>query len=234
MNYIKAYVNLMRKASNQPTPRVYEKHHVFPKSIYSKNNYVVKLSPKQHYVAHALLYRGFVKRYGADHPKTKKMFFALLCMYRSNSNNRYINSRNFEVLRTKYSELMKGNDNPMRKGGFCEEVRRKKLSEKMSGESNPFYGKNHSPEARQKISENLRKFYSANDSPLKGKPLSEETKQKLREARLGTKLSDQHRQKIAKAGQNKKWFNNGHTETKASECPTGFVVGRLKRTKSKP
>ena len=36
MNYLKAYCNLIRKAEHRVLPEGYtEKHHIFPKSIYS-------------------------------------------------------------------------------------------------------------------------------------------------------------------------------------------------------
>lgn len=52
----------------------------------------------------------------------------------------------------------------------------RKQSEKMSGDKNPFYGKTHSPEVRKKMSDahkNRPKRY--------GRPVSEETRQKVRE-----------------------------------------------------
>ena len=58
MNYLKLYATLVKKAKSRDAPDLYERHHVFPKSIYGKNNFLVKLSPREHYVAHALLYRG--------------------------------------------------------------------------------------------------------------------------------------------------------------------------------
>ena len=46
---------------------------------------------------------------------------------------------------------------------------------------------------------------------MKGKHLSEETREKLREARKGLH-----------------WFNNGKISKRAKECPPGFVPGRIK------
>lgn len=71
----------MRKAKAQPTPKVYEKHHVFPVSIYGSNKYTVKLTLRQHYIAHALLYKACIFRYGENNIKTKKMIKAFLFMH---------------------------------------------------------------------------------------------------------------------------------------------------------
>jgi hypothetical protein len=78
MNYLKLYIKLVRKAQQQPEPEVHEKHHVFPKSIYGNNKCIVKLSPRQHYIAHALLYKGLKQRYGPEDEKTKKNVICIL------------------------------------------------------------------------------------------------------------------------------------------------------------
>ena len=55
----------------------------------------------------------------------------------------------------------------------------------------------HSPEARQKT-------IIANRKHFKGKPKSEEQKQKMRQAKLGKKFSKEHCAKIAKAWEDKR------------------------------
>ena len=64
MNYLKHYCNLIGKAENRTPPEGYtEKHHTFPKSVFGKNNRVVVLTAREHYIAHALLERIYIKRY---------------------------------------------------------------------------------------------------------------------------------------------------------------------------
>lgn len=47
MNYLKIYCNLIRKAENRTPPEVYtEKHHIFPVSIFGKNNRIVVLTAR--------------------------------------------------------------------------------------------------------------------------------------------------------------------------------------------
>ena len=85
----------------------------------------------------------------------------------------------------------------------------------------------------------------------KGKIVSDETKEKLRVAQTGRKYGEETREKhrllstgrvysaesrkkiseAVKGNHNtagKKWFNNGIVNTRAIECPVGFIPGRLK------
>lgn len=108
MNYPKHYCNLIRKAENRtPLEGYTEKHHTFPKSIFGKNNRVVVLTAREHYVAHLLLWKAFEKRYGKCNQKTIKMFYALW-MFQVNPNqnaNRKINSKTYKILKEKFSKM---------------------------------------------------------------------------------------------------------------------------------
>ena len=143
MNYLKVYCNLIRKAENRTPPEGYiEKHHVFPKSIFGKNNRVVILSGREHYIAHALLEKAFIKRYGINHKKTKKMSFAFWCMNNQKSKNTYLNSYLYENSRVRVS----GENNASKHPDI-----RKKISEKKKGKNHHQYGKPHSQETKDKI-----------------------------------------------------------------------------------
>lgn len=61
-------------------------------------------------------------------------------------------------------------------------------SQAMKGEKNPMYGRSHSEETKQKISE-----------AAQGREHTEETKQKMSEAHKGKTFSEEHKQKIAEA-----------------------------------
>ena len=63
----------------------------------------------------------------------------------------------------------------------------------------------------------------------KGKPRSEETRRKLREANEGKKLSEETREKLSEARKGLHWFNNGKISKRAKECPPGFVPGRIEK-----
>ena len=104
-----------------------EKHHTFPKSIFGKNNRVVMLTAREHYIAHLLLEKICIVRYGIDDKRTKKMNLACFLM---RSRSEKYNSHLYEQVRKRYSENMK---------------------ERMKGENNPSYGVPCSEERKQKI-----------------------------------------------------------------------------------
>jgi hypothetical protein len=126
MNYLKTYCNLIRKAENRTPPEGYtEKHHTFPKSIFGNNNRIVVLTAREHYIAHALLEKICIKRYGLNHWKTQKMICAHISM---TSKGNYYNSYLYENVKKRFSNCRKGLNNP-------------------------FYGKQHNNETRKKLSE---------------------------------------------------------------------------------
>lgn len=190
MNYLKTYVNLMRKAQRRDLPPpIYEEHHVFPKSIYGENNYLIKLSPREHYIAHALLYKALIKRYGKNHPKSIKMIYAFKCMHMESSSNihRYMNSRLFETLRVHHRESLLGENNPM-------------YGISLVGELNPMFGKKHSEETRNKISKKAKERFKKEKSPMYGRSHSLESKQKISLAKKGkSTISPDGRKKISEA-----------------------------------
>jgi len=105
MNYLKVYCNLIRKAENRTPPEGYiEKHHTFPVSIFGKNKRIVVLTAREHYVAHALLEKVYIKRYGISDLKTKKMINAVICM---KSDTKYYNSFLYEQSRKRFSFSLK-------------------------------------------------------------------------------------------------------------------------------
>lgn len=93
MNYLKHYCSLMRKAQkeNANLTKNIERHHVFPKSIFGENDFIVNLTYRQHFIAHVLLKRICETRYGIYHPYTRKMNMAVHRMVYT-TNDRKINT----------------------------------------------------------------------------------------------------------------------------------------------
>ena len=73
-------------------------------------------------------------------------------------------------------------------------------------------GKPKSEETKKKI----REAHKGKPGPNKGKKFSEETKKKMREAQKGNTNT-----------RGMRWYNNGKINKRAYECPPGFVPGRL-------
>jgi len=76
MHYLKAYVRLVRRAETrivEDGQNLYEKHHVFPVSLFGKNSRIVLFTLREHYLAHKLLWKACRKRYGYADQKTRKM-----------------------------------------------------------------------------------------------------------------------------------------------------------------
>ena len=58
--------------------------------------------------------------------------------------------------------------------------------------------------------------------------MADTTKQKLREANLGKRYSEESKKKRSDAIKGLMWFNNGKMCVRARECPDGFVRGRIR------
>ena len=121
MNYLKHYINLMKKAKhrNVDVSETYEKHHIFPESIYGENTKVVNLTCREHYIAHKLLWKAFRKRYGWKHQKTRKMALAFhIMIYGKGDTHRpsYNNSFLYESARKAVCEAKKGKERIDMKG----------------------------------------------------------------------------------------------------------------------
>lgn len=129
--YTRWYKELVRRAQERHDNKgYYEEHHIQPKSLGgldTKEN-LVKLTPKEHYVAHLLLMKCF------DEPVSRqKMCAAYLYMskVRNKATARRYNSRLYE-----YHKL----------------IRASILKNQMTGRGNHMFGKKHSEETRRKIS----------------------------------------------------------------------------------
>lgn len=121
MNYQKIYQNLIEDAKSNPKEDTYkETHHIVPLCLGGTNNKtnLVRLTARQHFLAHWLLYK--------IHRTTKlaHAWFSM-CRISGGQESRSINSHLFEL---------------------CKNERTKLFSKSMVGRNNPFYGKHHSQE----------------------------------------------------------------------------------------
>ena len=190
MNYLKVYCNLIRKAENRTPPEGYtEKHHTFPKSIFGNNNRVVVLTAREHYIAHALLERICMKRYGLNHIRTQKMTCAHLAMScKRNPENKYINSYLYENLKIRFSK-----NNPSHRPEVKEKQKNGQLKRWESVDERKNFSENnpsHRPEVKEKQRKSAlerwnkkgaREKYKGTNNHFYGRKHTEETKKKIAE-----------------------------------------------------
>jgi hypothetical protein len=216
MDYLKVYCSLIRKAENRTPPEGYaEKHHIFPKSIFGNNNKIVVLTGREHYIAHALLEKIYIKRYGLKDKKTKKMIIAFWCMNNQKTKNEYLNSYLYEVSRTRFIESVKGRK-------LTEEHKLLVINE-LKNRVWWTDGKNtkHSKECPEEG------WYRGRPSINIGRVLSEETKEKIRRKNIGKKLTEEHIEKVRTELKTRRWWNDGIKNKHCFECPgIGWDRGR--------
>lgn len=109
--YTKLYFNIITNANSQSRDRnkdtYYEKHHIYPKSLYPELekdlSNLVYLTAREHFICHYLLCKMVKSGSSAWH----KMVRAFTFMYASNNKQvRYINSRLYELARKNIGVVM--------------------------------------------------------------------------------------------------------------------------------
>lgn len=150
MNYRKVYNQLIANAKAQHIDGYYETHHIVPKAEGGSddNTNLVKLTARQHYIAHLLLAKIY---------DDCAMHCALAMMKsktKSMDRDFRFNSRLYDKMKMKRSMFMSkqmlGNTNGL--GYKFTDEQRSKASSRLKGEGNPFFGKHHSAESKAKIS----------------------------------------------------------------------------------
>jgi len=131
----------------------FENHHIVPKCKGGSNNKsnLVLLTSREHFLAHKLLWLIY---------RDRQMALAFHKMISNNKHQkRFFSSRDYEEAREAYRITNIGNTYGKALKGRISKTRgikRPEHSKLMKGENNPFYGKKHSDETKQKIS-NVRK-----------------------------------------------------------------------------
>lgn len=207
MNYSKIYNLLIERAKDRNLDSYKEMHHIIPRCIGGSDDSsnLVELTAREHFIAHLLLCKIY--------PEHKGISLALWMMVNVKDKNqkRYVpSSRLYEIIRSEYSDSIKGENNP-RFGVKISSETKEKMSIKAKeriGNKNAFYGKSHSNETKEKIKKSVT-----------GLKHTEETKQKMSENRKGKKSgrkgktnSDEHNKKasesLKKAWELRKLLNN--------------------------
>ena len=160
MNYKKTYNQLIEKRKKNPVPsdQYSENHHIIPRCMGgsdTKDN-LIRLTAREHYIAHHLLWREY---------RTSSLAHGWFCMLRTSKNQeRYYTAKQYEMARKAHINSLK---------------------EDMKGCGNHFYGRKHSKETKEKISnanrgnkrpKHLKEWFIEN---VAKKPKSDEHKKKI-------------------------------------------------------
>jgi len=222
MNYLKVYCNLIRKAENRTPPEGYtEKHHTFPKSIYGNNNRLVVLTAREHYIAHALLEKICIQRYGLKNWKTIKMNFAHISM--KGNNRKYLNSYLYENARKRRSESIKGIS--INKGNRHSKEAKQKMSEMRKGMK---WWNNGNIDVRS-LECPGEEWINGRLKVQKGRVYAEETKRKMSESKKGRTASDETKKKMSEVRKGK--TASDETKKKMSESLRGRTISEETKRK---
>jgi hypothetical protein len=188
-----------------------EKHHITPKSMMGSNesDNLVKLTPREHYIAHLMLWKSF---------RNKQTAYAFNCMNTATKTKkgkitRYSNSKVYEKFLIESREKMMGENAPaFGMVRSVESIRRQ--SEKMLGR-------------KQSASHIRNKTLSIMNNPSRGKwnlgkKRSIETRNNIRESLTGKVKSETHKEKMKFRPQNDLCVSCPH-------CPVKGEFKNMKR-----
>lgn len=160
---MKIYKSIIERAKNREIEGYYEKHHIKPKSLGGddNDNNIVKLTAKEHYVVHHLLWKHY--KFINDVDSATLMSYAFWSMCIQHKEDRYVSATSYKKIREEHIKLIRerytGENNPNYGNG-----------DKMRGEKNPMYGVRRSDEWKKRHSELLKgkeQFKKENNSSSK-------------------------------------------------------------------
>lgn len=148
MNYTRIYDDLIKRAFNREIDGYYETHHILPRCMGGddSDSNLVKLTAREHYVAHQLLAK--------IHPEHAGLVFAAIRMTMS-PNSKRVNNRIYSWLREKHSE---NSSKLMREWYANNEHPRGMLSKTHSSDTKSLISKNTSNALRSKITVAIHMF----------------------------------------------------------------------------
>lgn len=214
MNYLKVYCNLIRKAeqrgyTKKNTKGQYvEGHHTFPVSIFGKNKRIVYLAAREHYIAHALLRKIYIKRYGIRDDRTKKMIYAFWRLNNEIVQNTYSNSYLYERSKSDYINILKTDGVFLKNNPSKKKERREEMSKNMSEFLLSLTNEEYRNRYKNRIQKTKNQF-RGEGNPFYNKTHTQEVKKYLGDLSRGCK-----------------WWNNGKENRHCRECPgEGWVLG---------
>ena len=143
----------MRKAeqrgwTKKSAPCYVEEHHIFIKAIFGENNRVVYLTAREHVLAHLMLFKACLKRYGRHHWKTWKVAEAATAMGMLSKHTWQRTTCTCSTLGL--ARKVASENKSIQYRGVS---RGPRPASSKPGELNPFYGQAHTEETCRVISE---------------------------------------------------------------------------------
>lgn len=179
MKYKKIYSQIIERAKYRVLEGYKETHHITPRCMggTDEKDNLVDLTAREHFICHLLLTRIY--------PEHKGLRLAIwnMCNAKRIYQGRYKpNSRLYEMIRTEYRELIKG-------------------------ENHPSYGRKNSDEVREKMSQIAKRRFENNPGTFKGRTHSEETRKKLSNNMKGKTQSNHQKTKVKESLTGTKWYH---------------------------
>jgi hypothetical protein len=160
---------IIKRARSRTLSGYYETHHIIPRCLGGDDNpdNLAVLTAREHFICHLLLPKML-----QGEPKYK-----MLHAYFMMSGRKIYNAKKYEIYKKEYSTLlstqMSGKGNPM-------------YGVNRSGEFNTFYGKKHTKETREKISQRQKKRYLERPESFKTYERTDEHRTAISQARRNT------------------------------------------------
>jgi len=174
MNYKKIYMQLIDSSKNNDSSLYLEKHHIVPKCLGGKdiNKNISYLTPKQHFIAHALLTKIFKDDY-----RILLAFYAMKAKSKFHG-ERYFNSKLYNSCR----EKLYGSNGIL------------------IGINSPWFGRKHTEESKKRMSD-IAKLRCANPTEKKrlkdlANNRTKEHAEKIQKSLIGRKVSEQTIEKM--------------------------------------
>jgi hypothetical protein len=206
-------------------PGYVEKHHVFIKAIFGENNRVVYLTAREHVLAHLLLFKACLKRYGRHDWRTWKVAGAATAMgiiWERHWGRTPVSCGTLGLARKVDAENKSirytGTTLPPRPGykWYNNGVVQTRSKSHPGGdwvEGRIFYNANVTPEVIEKRT-----------APKRGRKLTEEQKKERKEKTVYDS------EEMSLRTRNKSWWNNGLESRRFLTPPgEGWVKGRLEK-----
>lgn len=232
MNYLKMYIDLIDNAINRDLVGYSESHHILPRCLGGDDDLdnLVKLTAKEHYIAHLLLHK--------VNPDNPKLLHAVNSFC---TRSDVVSSKTYQTIRIKFSEYMKSNEANsnrlrttcvgtiwMNNGTVSIRIPKNKIAEYIDNGyvlgRTSFRRKRHSEEHRSKISKSMTGKTTKQSTKDK---ISAKTKGKSYIERFGEERAKTHSDKISNSHKLKRKISfYGHIFFNLDEITKEYKIPR--------